>query len=55
MKTDPQPRVIDAERLGGGIIITFEDGKTAIYSASLLDSIFSQAQEISRAEPEALP
>jgi hypothetical protein len=46
MKIDPQPRVIFAERLSGGVIISFEDGKTAIYSASLLASIFTKAQEV---------
>jgi hypothetical protein len=46
MKTDPQPRVIYAERLGDGVVITFEDGKTAVYPASLLRSMFSHANEL---------
>jgi hypothetical protein len=46
MKTDPQPRIIYAERLGDGVVITFEDGKTAVYSAALLRSIFTQASEL---------
>jgi hypothetical protein len=33
--------VIDAERWGGDVIITFQDGKTAVYSASLLYNFFS--------------
>jgi hypothetical protein len=45
METDPPPRVIDAERLEDGLIISFADGKTAVYTASLLHSVFSQAQE----------
>jgi hypothetical protein len=36
-------RVVDAERLGGGVIITFDDGKCAVYSAPLLYSILSNA------------
>lgn len=46
MKTDSQPRIIYAERLGDGVVITFEDGKTAIYSASLLRSFFTKAREL---------
>jgi hypothetical protein len=46
METDPPPRVIDVERLEDGLIITLADGKTAVYTASLLQSVFSQAQEL---------
>ena len=46
METAPPPHVIDAERLQDGVIITFEDGKTAVYSDSLLHRFFSQAQEL---------
>jgi hypothetical protein len=46
MENAPQPRVIDAERLEDGVIITFEDGKTAVYSATLLRSIFYEAKEL---------
>jgi hypothetical protein len=50
METAPPPHVIDAERLQDGVIITFEDGKTAVYSDSLLHRFFSQAQELQRIE-----
>jgi hypothetical protein len=53
MKTDLQPRIVYAERLGGGVIIAFEDGKSAVYSASLLESIFSQAEELGPDDPDA--
>jgi hypothetical protein len=46
MKTDPPTRIIDAERLGEGVIITFEGGKCAIYPTSLLYSMFHEANEI---------
>jgi hypothetical protein len=46
MKTDPQPYVTDAERVGGDVIITFQDGKAAVYSASLLHSFFPHAQRL---------
>jgi hypothetical protein len=36
-------RVVDADRLDGGVIITFDDGKCAVCSAPLLYSILSDA------------
>lgn len=51
-KSDLTPRVIDVLRLGADLIITFEDGRCAIYSAALLDAIFSQAQQIPTLEDE---
>jgi hypothetical protein len=46
MKINLMPRIIGAERLRDGVVITFEDGKSALYSASLLQSFFSQALEM---------
>jgi hypothetical protein len=43
MNTPAVPRLLEAEILGGGVIITFDDGKCAIYSASLLYATFDQA------------
>jgi hypothetical protein len=40
------PSVIEAERYEGGVLITFDDGKCAAYSASLLRAVFDQAREI---------
>jgi len=40
------PRIISADRLYGAVIITFDDGRCAVYSASLLDAIFPQAQDV---------
>jgi hypothetical protein len=39
-------RVTSADRIAGGVIITFENGKTAIYSAALLNQAFPHAREI---------
>lgn len=50
--TLPEPRIIYAERLGGGVIITFDDGKCAVYSALLLHDTFSRAEEIGEPNPE---
>lgn len=54
MKTDLQPRVIEAERLRDGVIISFEDGKSAVFSASLLYETLPKAREIVSA-PEGGP
>jgi hypothetical protein len=39
-------RIRSAERVSGGLIITFDDGKSALYSASLLRDAFSQAEQL---------
>jgi hypothetical protein len=39
-------RIRSAERVSGGLIITFDDGKSGLYSASLLRDTFSQAEEL---------
>jgi hypothetical protein len=46
MKTDPQLRIVEAERLRDGVIISFEDRKSAVFSASLLYATLPQAYEI---------
>jgi hypothetical protein len=50
MKTASQPRILSAERLGDGVIITFNDGKSAIYPGSLLYTILSQAVEVKESD-----
>jgi hypothetical protein len=39
------PRITHADRYDGGVILTFEEGKTAYYSSTLLWSVFNQAEE----------
>ena len=39
-------RVTSADMMGGGVVITFENGKTAVYSAALLTRTFQHAREI---------
>ena len=46
METKPEPRVVSAEKLSRGVVITFDDGKSALYSASLLHETFPQAEEL---------
>jgi len=40
------PRVIEALRLRDGVVITFEDGKCAVYTAALLYAMFPNADEL---------
>jgi hypothetical protein len=47
--TNSNPRVISADRIDGGLIITFDDGRCAVYSASLLFDTFAQAEEVGSA------
>ncbi|WP_263383430.1 hypothetical protein [Granulicella arctica] len=51
MNSPTAPRVVSAERLNGGVMIIFADGKGAVYSATLLYAMFGQALEV-EAEPE---
>ena len=44
--------VVYAERVGGDVIIEFNDGKSALYSASFLHSILAQAIELDGADSE---
>ena len=50
MEIPPKIRVRSAERVSKGVIITFDDGKSALYSASLLRDMFSQAAELKEAD-----
>jgi hypothetical protein len=45
-------RVCAAEVFRNGIIVTFADGKSALFPADLLYSSLSQAQELSENEEE---
>ncbi|WP_263383984.1 hypothetical protein [Granulicella arctica] len=47
MNNQSIPRLIAAERLNGGVIIAFDDGKCAVYSASLLYTTLGQAEIVS--------
>jgi hypothetical protein len=50
MKTDPQPRIVEAERMTDGILITFEDGKCAVFSSPLLYATLPQARHLEVSE-----
>jgi hypothetical protein len=46
-----EPRIVEAERTASGLLITFQDGETALYSPRLLWSMFEMAEKI----PEDIP
>jgi hypothetical protein len=50
MEIQPKIRVRSAERVSKDVIITFDDGKSALYSASLLRDMSSQAAELKEAD-----
>jgi hypothetical protein len=56
MEGRSEPRVIFSDRIDGGMIIGFDDGKTAFYSAALLHAALPQAQMMpSDSEDSGLP
>ncbi len=44
------PRITNAEKLENSILITFDDGRCALYSALLLHDKISEAREIKESE-----
>ena len=51
-----EPRVIFSHRMDSGIVICFDDGKTANFSAALLHAALPQAQMMpSDSEDSGLP
>ena len=46
MEPDLTPRISFLERLGGGVVVTFADGRCALYSATLLMDVFSKAEAL---------
>jgi hypothetical protein len=41
-----EPIILAADKLANAVLVTFEDGKGAIYSASLLYATLPQAQHV---------
>ncbi len=44
--------MISADRMDQSVIVTFSDGKSAVYSASLLYAMLPQAEQLDKAQPE---
>ena len=52
MEALPECVVVYAERVGGNVIIEFNDGKSALYSASFLHSMLARATELEASDSE---
>jgi hypothetical protein len=52
MRSNSKLRVIDADQVAGGVIVTFGDGRIAIFPADLLYSLISSAREVFDTEEE---
>jgi hypothetical protein len=52
METASDCVVVYAERVGGDVIIEFNDGKCALYSASFLHSMLTEATEMDASDYE---
>jgi hypothetical protein len=52
MNTSTAPRIISVDRTSRGIIVTFEDGKCALYAASFLYSKLPYAETVYNDEVE---
>jgi hypothetical protein len=50
MENRSDRHILAAERLNVGVVITFDNGESAIYSAALLYSMFPQAQRVDESE-----
>lgn len=55
MDVPPDPLVIFADRIDGGLVIGFDDGKAAYYSAALLHGTLDQAQILSSDSEDNMP
>jgi hypothetical protein len=44
MDSHPDTRVISCDRMDNGVVVSFGDGKTALYSADFLYSTLPQAR-----------
>jgi hypothetical protein len=44
MDSPPDPRIVSVDRMDNGAVVSFDDGKTALYSAALLYATLPQAR-----------
>jgi hypothetical protein len=52
MSTMDELKVINVDRMNGDVVVTFDDGIIALYSAALLREIMSRAQVFPEADEE---
>ena len=51
MTHHPDPRIVYAKRLDGDLLVEFEDGKCALYSAALLHELYPKADKLIPLDP----
>ncbi|MGI4981442.1 MAG: hypothetical protein ACRYHB_13750 [Janthinobacterium lividum] len=54
MEEHKKPHLISADRLDGSVIITFDDGRSGLYSSAVLYAALSQARELYEADAAEL-
>ncbi len=52
MSNDPEPRIVAVDQIDNGVLVSFEDGKQAIYPAFLLHSAIELCEIIQEATLE---
>jgi len=52
MQWQTTPLIVFSERLTDGIIVTFNDGKSAVYSSALLYATLPQAKELHESQAD---
>jgi hypothetical protein len=52
METPSGPRIVHAERLNGGVIISFDDGVAAVYPAALLYEMLDRADVLKETDED---
>jgi hypothetical protein len=55
MDEKQHPKIVEAERIGAGLLILFDDGAQAIYPAELLYQLLYVANKMTQEEPEDQP
>jgi hypothetical protein len=53
MEKFPNPRIISSDRWNNAIVVSFDDGKTALYSAAFLYAALSQARMLAPSDSES--
>ena len=46
MKPNPKSQIIQAERVGGGVVMTFDDGRSFLFKANMLRAQTEHAEDI---------
>jgi hypothetical protein len=53
MEKSPNPRIISSDRWDNAVVVSFDDGKTALYSAAFLYAALSQVRMIEPSDSES--